>query len=202
VVAAVERAVADAHTFVASGYEAGTGAARPAATPAGRDAVARLHPGDQARRATDATATAAAVRRAGGLVVAAGGCFDVLHTGHVRLLEEARRLGDHLVVCLNADDSVRRLKGPGRPLNVAEDRATVLCSLACVDAVVIFDEDTPCRVLQALRPHLFVKGADYQGADLEEREVLASWGGQVVLLPLVGGRSTTQVISAAAEAAM
>jgi rfaE bifunctional protein nucleotidyltransferase chain/domain len=202
VVAAVEEAVADARTFVASGYEAGTGAAGPAATPTGRDAVARLHPGHQMTAATDAAATAAAVRRAGGLVVAAGGCFDVLHTGHVRLLEKARQLGDHLVVCLNADDSVRRLKGPGRPLNVAEDRATVLGSLACVDAVVVFDEDTPCRVLRALRPHLFVKGADYRGADLEEREVLAQWGGQVVLLPLVGGHSTTQVISAAAEAAM
>jgi D-beta-D-heptose 7-phosphate kinase / D-beta-D-heptose 1-phosphate adenosyltransferase len=97
---------------------------------------------------------------------------------------------------------VRRLKGPGRPLNVAEDRAMVLLSLACVDAVIVFDEDTPCRVLRALRPHLFVKGADYQGVDLEEREVLAEWDGQVVLLPLVGGRSTTQLISAAADAAM
>jgi rfaE bifunctional protein nucleotidyltransferase chain/domain len=151
--------------------------------------------------ATDAAATAAAVRRAGGLVIAAGGCFDVLHTGHVRLLEEARQLGDYLVVCLNGDDSVRRLKGPGRPLNLAEDRATVLRSLASVDAVIVFDEDTPCRVLRTLRPHLFVKGTDYQGVDLEEREVLAEWGGQVVLLPVVGGRSTTRLISAATDAA-
>ena len=170
------------------------------ATPAAHDPVVRLHPVAMAA-ATDAVATAAAVRRAGGLVIAAGGCFDVLHTGHVRLLEEARQLGDHLVVCLNGDDSVRRLKGPGRPLNVAEDRATVLLSLACVDAVIVFDEDTPCGVLRALRPHLFVKGGDYQGVDLEEREVLAKWGGQVVLLPLVGGRSTTRLISAAADAA-
>jgi len=198
-VAAVERAVADARGFVASGDEAAMRGG-DSATPAAHDPVVHLHPVPMAA-ATDAVATAAAVRRAGGLVVAAGGCFDVLHTGHVRLLEEARRLGDHLVVCLNGDDSVRRLKGPGRPLNVAEDRATVLLSLACVDAVIVFDEDTPCRVLRVLRPHLFVKGGDYQGVELEEREVLAKWGGQLVLLPLVGGRSTTRLISAAADAA-
>jgi rfaE bifunctional protein nucleotidyltransferase chain/domain len=198
-VAAVERAVADARAFVSSGNEAAMRGG-DSATPAAHDPVVRLHPVPMAA-ATDAVATAAAVREAGGLVVAAGGCFDVLHTGHVRLLEEARRLGDHLVVCLNDDDSVRRLKGPGRPLNVAEDRATVLLSLACVDAVIVFDEDTPCRVLRVLRPHLFVKGGDYQGVDLEEREVLAKWGGQLVLLPLVGGRSTTRLISAAADAA-
>jgi D-beta-D-heptose 7-phosphate kinase/D-beta-D-heptose 1-phosphate adenosyltransferase len=198
-VAAVERAVADARGFVASGDEAAMRGG-DSATPAAHDPVVHLHPVPMAA-ATDAVATAAAVRGAGGLVVAAGGCFDVLHTGHVRLLEEARRLGDHLVVCLNGDDSVRRLKGPGRPLNVAEDRATVLLSLACVDAVIVFDEDTPCRVLRVLRPHLFVKGGDYQGVELEEREVLAKWGGQLVLLPLVGGRSTTRLISAAADAA-
>jgi D-beta-D-heptose 7-phosphate kinase / D-beta-D-heptose 1-phosphate adenosyltransferase len=198
-VAAVERAVADARAFVASGDEAAMRGG-DSATPAAHDPVVHLHPVPMAA-ATDAVATAAAVRGAGGLVVAAGGCFDVLHTGHVRLLEEARRLGDHLVVCLNGDDSVRRLKGPGRPLNVAEDRATVLLSLACVDAVIVFDEDTPCRVLRVLRPHLFVKGGDYQGVELEEREVLAKWGGQLVLLPLVGGRSTTRLISAAADAA-
>jgi rfaE bifunctional protein nucleotidyltransferase chain/domain len=199
VVTAVERAVADARAFVAGGDEAAMRGSGSAAL-AGHDPVVRLHPVPMAA-ATDTAATAAAVRRAGGLVIAAGGCFDVLHTGHVRLLEEARQLGDYLVVCLNGDDSVRRLKGPGRPLNLAEDRATVLRSLASVDAVIVFDEDTPCRVLRALRPHLFVKGADYRGVDLEEREVLAEWGGQVVLLPLIGGRSTTRLISAAADAA-
>lgn len=137
---------------------------------------------------------------AGGVVVAAGGCFDVLHAGHVRLLEDARRLGDRLVVLVNGDASVRRLKGPGRPLNPLPDRMAVLHGLACVDEVVAFDEDTPSRALRALRPDLFVKGADYEGADLEEREVMAQWGGQVVLVPLVEGRSTTRIIGIAAAA--
>jgi D-beta-D-heptose 7-phosphate kinase / D-beta-D-heptose 1-phosphate adenosyltransferase len=201
VVTAVGRAVADAGAFIASGNEAGA-LARPPASRVGRDPVVRLRPGGPLTAVADAATTAAAVRGAGGVVVAAGGCFDVLHTGHVRLLDEARRLGDHLVVCLNGDDSVRRLKGSGRPLNVADDRATVLRSMACVDAVVVFDEDTPCDVLRVLRPHLFVKGADYQDVDLDERRVLAEWGGEVVLLPLVGGRSTTRLLSAAAHAAM
>ncbi len=148
----------------------------------------------------DAVTTARAVRRAGGVVVGAGGCFDVLHAGHVQLLESARRLGDHLVVCLNGDDSVRRLKGPGRPLNPAEDRMAVLSSLACVDGVVVFDDDTPSRALATFRPHLFVKGADYQGADLDEAEVLAGWGGHVVLLPLMAGHSTTHIIRVARAA--
>src|SRR4029453_17872324 len=97
----------------------------------------------------------------------------------------ARRLGDHLVVCLNSDDSVRRLKGPGRPLNSAPDRAAVLRSLAAVDEVVVFYEDTPAAALAAIRPDLFVKGADYLDADLEERAAMAAWGGQVVVLPMV-----------------
>jgi rfaE bifunctional protein nucleotidyltransferase chain/domain len=148
----------------------------------------------------DAVGSARSVRRAGGVVVAAGGCFDVLHAGHVQLLEGARRLGDHLVVCLNGDDSVRRLKGPGRPLNPIEDRVAVLSSLACVDGVVVFDDDTPSRALAAFRPHLFVKGADYQGADLDEAAVLAGWGGHVVLLPLVADHSTTRIIRVAQAA--
>ena len=133
-------------------------------------------------------------------MVAAGGCFDVLHAGHVQLLEHARSLGDHLVVLVNGDASLRRLKGPGRPLNPVADRVAILRSLACVDDVVAFDEDTPCRALRALRPHLFVKGADYEGTDMEERQVMARWGGQVVLVPLVDGRSTSRLIDSAAAA--
>lgn len=199
---AVEDAVAAAGTYVARGARGLDGTAfddsRP--TPGGhvrRTVVPLTRPGDIAARAVAETA---AVRRAGGVVVAAGGCFDVLHAGHVRLLEQARGLGDHLVVLLNADSSVRRLKGRGRPLNPVDDRAAVLRSLACVDEVVVFDEDTPSEALRALRPHLFVKGADYQGAEIEERQVLAPWGGQVVLIPLVDGRSTTSLIHTAAAA--
>jgi D-beta-D-heptose 7-phosphate kinase / D-beta-D-heptose 1-phosphate adenosyltransferase len=134
-------------------------------------------------------------------VVATGGCFDVLHAGHVRLLEAARRLGDELVVCLNGDLSVRRLKGLHRPINRVEDRAAVLRGLGCVDDVVVFDEDTPCDVLRRIRPALFVKGGDYTDQPLPEREVLAEWGGQVVLLPVVPGRSTTRIMHAAAASA-
>jgi len=101
------------------------------------------------------------------------------------------------VVCLNGDLSVRRRKGRGRPVNRALDRAAVLQALRSVDAVVVFDEDTPCEVLSRLQPDIFVKGADYQGAILPEREVLARWGGRVVLLPVVEGRSTTRIVQAA-----
>jgi D-beta-D-heptose 7-phosphate kinase / D-beta-D-heptose 1-phosphate adenosyltransferase len=150
--------------------------------------------------ADDPLAWAQSLHRAGGRLVAAGGCFDVLHAGHVRLLEAARRLGDGLVVCLNGDLSVRRLKGRHRPVNPVEDRAAVLRGLGCVDAVVTFDEDTPCEVLRRLRPHVFAKGADYAGDDLPERQVLAEWGGELVLLPVVDGRSTTRILRAAATA--
>jgi D-beta-D-heptose 7-phosphate kinase / D-beta-D-heptose 1-phosphate adenosyltransferase len=127
--------------------------------------------------------------------VAAGGCFDLLHAGHVRLLEAARALGDCLVVCLNSDASVRRLKGPGRPVVPEADRAEVLHSLGCVDAVAIFGEDTPAAALERLRPHLFVKGGDYGARDLPEADVLARWGGQAVLVPYLEGRSTTSLLA-------
>jgi rfaE bifunctional protein nucleotidyltransferase chain/domain len=146
----------------------------------------------------DALALAREVRDGGGVVVAAGGCFDVVHAGHVHLLESARRLGDCLVVCLNSDRSVRRLKGPPRPIHPLADRIRVLQGLSCVDAVLAFDGDTPCEALQAIRPHLFVKGADHRDRPLPEREVLAGWDGRVVLLPVLEGRSTTGILRAAA----
>jgi len=149
------------------------------------------HPGLEPIRA------ALDVRARGGVVVAAGGCFDLLHAGHVQLLEAARRLGDHLVVCVNGDASVRRLKGAGRPVNRIEDRCAVLLGLECVDAVLVFDDDTPCDVLRTIQPHLFVKGGDYEDRPLPEREVLQAWGGEVVLLPLLEGRSTTRLLHAA-----
>ena len=124
----------------------------------------------------------ARVREQGGTIVATGGCFDLLHPGHVRTLEAARALCDCLVVCLNSDASVRRLKGPGRPVVGEEDRAAVLRALRCVDEVVIFDEDTP-TLLKHLRPDVWVKGGDYAPEDLPEAEVIARWGGRVALLP-------------------
>ncbi len=143
----------------------------------------------------------ASVSRQGGTVVATGGCFDLLHAGHVASLRAARRLGDCLVVCLNSDDSVRRLKGPSRPLVPAEDRARVLEALACVDAVVVFEEDTPVEVLRRVRPDVWAKGGDYAGADVPEAAVLQEWGGQAVVLPYLQGRSTTQLVDTATERA-
>jgi D-beta-D-heptose 7-phosphate kinase / D-beta-D-heptose 1-phosphate adenosyltransferase len=134
------------------------------------------------------------VRARGGTVVATGGCFDLLHAGHVATLRAARALGDCLIVCLNSDGSVRRLKGPGRPLVRQADRAAVLEALGCVDAVVPFDERTPEAVLRRLRPDVFAKGGDYALADLPEAALLATWGGQAVVLPYLEGRSTTQLM--------
>ena len=100
-------------------------------------------------------------------------------------------------MCVNGDDSVRRLKGPDRPLQSAADRAAVLLALDCVDAVVVFDEDTPVEALERLRPAIFAKGADYAGADLPEARALAQWGGQVVAVPYLQGRSTTRLLQEA-----
>lgn len=138
-----------------------------------------------------------AVKRKGGTVVATGGCFDVLHAGHVRLLEAARRLGDCLIVCVNSDESVSRLKGPDRPLNSLADRVAVLESLSAVDAVVSFDQDTPAILLSELRPDIWAKGGDYEGRYLAEAEVMAEWGGATVVLPYLPGRSTTDLVNRA-----
>ena len=137
------------------------------------------------------------VRAWGGTVVATGGCFDLLHAGHVALLRAARELGDCLIVCLNSDESVRRLKGPSRPLVGQEDRARVLEALEFVDAVHVFGEATPEQALRDLRPDVWAKGGDYTLAELPEAAVLADWGGQAVLLPYLDGRSTTALIGAA-----
>jgi D-beta-D-heptose 7-phosphate kinase / D-beta-D-heptose 1-phosphate adenosyltransferase len=141
-----------------------------------------------------ALALIAGVRARGGTVVATGGCFDLLHAGHVATLRAARALGDCLVVCLNSDGSVRRLKGLERPLVPQADRVAVLEALGCVDAVVPFDERTPEAVLQRLRPDVFAKGGDYALAHLPEAALLATWGGQAVILPYLEGRSTTQLM--------
>lgn len=137
------------------------------------------------------------VRAEGGLVVATGGCFDLLHPGHVALLEQARMIGDCLIVCLNSDESVARLKGPSRPVVSLPDRALVLQALQSVDAVAVFDEDTPLRLLDELRPDIFVKGGDYSNTAIPEAALVRSWGGQVVTVPYLDGRSTTSLITRA-----
>lgn len=135
-------------------------------------------------------------RRAGGRIVATGGCFDLLHRGHVTLLDRARELGDLLVVCLNSDASVRRAKGPGRPMVSERDRARVLASLSSVDAVAIFDDDTPTALLERIRPDVWVKGDDYTSAELPEADTVLRYGGRLALLPLVDGYSTSRLVAA------
>jgi D-beta-D-heptose 7-phosphate kinase / D-beta-D-heptose 1-phosphate adenosyltransferase len=146
---------------------------------------------------TDAFEVADRVRRAGGRLVATGGCFDLLHRGHISLLNQARALGDALVVCLNSDASVRRAKGVGRPLVPQEDRAQVLNALAAVDGVIIFDEKTPTSLLATLQPDIWVKGQDYANRILPEADVVERNGGRVVLLPVVPGYSTTGLVHTA-----
>jgi D-beta-D-heptose 7-phosphate kinase/D-beta-D-heptose 1-phosphate adenosyltransferase len=136
-----------------------------------------------------------AVRARGGTVVATGGCFDVLHAGHLALLERARALGGCLVVLLNSDASTRRLKGDGRPVNPVADRARLLEALRCVDAVVVFEDDDPRATLERLRPDVWVKGGDYRVDDLPETALVRSYGGRVQVLPFVPGRSTTSVLA-------
>lgn len=137
------------------------------------------------------------VRSAGGRVVMAGGCFDLLHAGHVAYLEAARALGDCLIVALNSDHSVRALKGHGRPVVTAEDRARVLQALGCVDAVEIFEESTPQRLLDTLRPDIFAKGGDYHVHAVPEAATVHAYGGEVVVLPTLAGRSSTRLVNAA-----
>ncbi|MDQ2584203.1 D-glycero-beta-D-manno-heptose 1-phosphate adenylyltransferase [Saccharothrix yanglingensis] len=136
-----------------------------------------------------------AVRARGGVVVATGGCFDLLHAGHVRTLRAARSLGDCLVVCLNSDSSVRRLKGPDRPVTLEQDRVEVLRALDCVDDVLVFGEDTPERLLAELRPDVWVKGGDYTADSLPEADLVREWGGRTVVVPYHRGRSTTEMLS-------
>jgi D-beta-D-heptose 7-phosphate kinase / D-beta-D-heptose 1-phosphate adenosyltransferase len=156
---------------------------------------------DGAAAGSDAVALAHDVRARGGTVVATGGCFDLLHAGHVTTLAAARQLGDCLIVCLNSDASVRRLKGRKRPLMPEHDRASLLTALSSVDAVAVFDEDNPAQLLAKLRPHVWAKGGDYHDVRLPEAAVLAEWGGRVVLLPYIQGRSTTKLIEEAATGA-
>jgi D-beta-D-heptose 7-phosphate kinase/D-beta-D-heptose 1-phosphate adenosyltransferase len=184
---AVAGAVVAASAFVAAGGASSIRVGRPTPT--------------RVVDTTRAQDVVARVRAAGGTVVATGGCFDLLHAGHVAVLQQARALGDCLVVCLNSDDSVRRLKGPSRPLQTADDRAAVLLALGCVDAVEVFDDDTPVPTLQRLRPDVFAKGGDYALTAIPEAGALATWGGQAVVLPYLDGTSTTRLIEKAAARA-
>ena len=147
-----------------------------------------LMPRDEVR------AYAAALRAAGQRVVFTNGCFDILHAGHVRYLVAARALGDYLILGLNSDASVRRLKGEMRPVNDEHDRAEVVGALKSVDAVVIFGEDTAEELIAEVRPDVYVKGGDYTRETLPEARIVERCGGEVAFIPLVAGKSTTNII--------
>ena len=146
-------------------------------------------------------AVAAQLKAAGQTVVFTNGCFDILHAGHVRYLAAARDLGDRLIVGLNSDQSVRRLKGPERPINQAEDRAEVMAALAAVDFIVVFDDPTAAGLVAEIKPDIYVKGGDYQTKELPEAAVAASYGGRTVLIPEVPGRSSSRIIGKIKETA-
>jgi rfaE bifunctional protein nucleotidyltransferase chain/domain len=134
------------------------------------------------------------VRQSGGSVVATGGCFDLLHPGHVSLLRTARSLGDALAVCVNTDESIRRRKGARRPVVSLADRVALLSELACVDAVIPFAQDDPAELLDELRPDIWVKGSDYTDAFLPEADAVRRNGGKIVLVPTLPGHSTSGLI--------
>ena len=127
-------------------------------------------------------------------IVFTNGCFDLLHIGHIRYLEEARALGDVLVVGVNSDSSVRKLKGPKRPVLPEEERAEILSGLGCVDYITLFDEIDPLKLITSLHPHVLVKGGDWTKEQIVGREVVERSGGEVVIIPFVKGASTSNLI--------
>ncbi len=133
----------------------------------------------------------------GKCIVSTNGCFDILHVGHVRYLKKARKLGDLLVLGLNSDESVKRLKGPSRPINNENDRAEVIAALECVDYVVIFNEDTPEYLLSLVKPNIHAKGGDYTVETLPEAETIIKNNGKIEFISLVEGKSTTNIINKA-----
>jgi rfaE bifunctional protein nucleotidyltransferase chain/domain len=133
-------------------------------------------------------------KRNGRRVVFTNGCFDLLHPGHIKLLEAARAMGDALVVGLNSDGSVRALKGAGRPVIPEQERAEILANFECVDGVVVFDELTPQKTVAALLPDILVKGGDWPGSQIVGREEVEAAGGKVVLIDVVEGHSTTEIL--------
>jgi D-beta-D-heptose 7-phosphate kinase/D-beta-D-heptose 1-phosphate adenosyltransferase len=142
-------------------------------------------------------ARVAAWRAMGQRIVLTNGCYDLLHLGHINLLERARQQGDRLIVAINSDDSVKGLKGPARPIIAEQERARLLAALSAIDAVVIFDESTPLELICELRPDVLVKGGDYSEETVVGSAQVRSWGGRVCLVPLIEGFSTSKLIAKA-----
>ncbi|GIW23685.1 MAG: glycerol-3-phosphate cytidylyltransferase [Candidatus Sericytochromatia bacterium] len=128
-------------------------------------------------------------------IVFTNGCFDILHTGHINYLARAKELGDILIVAVNSDHSVKRLKGKERPINTLNDRMFLLASLCFIDIVTFFEEDTPTEILKKIKPDIHVKGGDYKIEDLPEKQIIESYGGKIIILPFVQGYSTTNIIT-------
>ena len=128
------------------------------------------------------------------VVVATGGCFDILHAGHVQYLEQAKTYGDVLVLFMNSDSSVRRLKGPKRPIVSEEERAVVAAGLGCIDYVCLFDEDTPENIISEIEPDVWAKGADYEGEDIPEAKIINGYGGKIAYISFVEGCSSTNIV--------
>ncbi len=147
-----------------------------------------------------ASALFSRLRREGRRIVFTNGCFDILHAGHARYLREAAELGDVLAVGVNSDASVRRLKGAGRPVQTARDRAYLLASFSCVSFVVVFSEDTPESLIEEVVPHVLVKGGDWKGKEIVGSGFVRSWGGTVKTIRLLPGRSTTSILRRAGDA--
>ncbi|MAD51687.1 MAG: D-glycero-beta-D-manno-heptose 1-phosphate adenylyltransferase [Candidatus Marinimicrobia bacterium] len=128
-------------------------------------------------------------------VVFTNGCFDILHRGHVEYLEAAKEAGDKLIIGLNSDNSVRKLKGSTRPFQNEQDRRAILTALSCVDAVVVFDEDTPAKLIAELLPDVLIKGGDYDKDEIVGRDTILANGGEIIIIPFVEGVSTSNIIS-------
>ncbi len=134
------------------------------------------------------------LRNSGKTVVCTNGCFDILHTGHVKYLEKTKSFADYLIVLLNSDKSVKSIKGPSRPVNNEKDRAEILSALRCVDYVVLFDEDSPKNLLDEIKPDVYTKGADYTMETLPEADIMRKNGTRVEFIEFVEGKSTTKTI--------
>jgi len=142
----------------------------------------------------EAAALVAGIRARGRTIVFTNGVFDLLHPGHVRYLQQARALGDALIVGVNSDRSVRAIKGPSRPITPEDERAELIAALVCVDAAVIFDEDTPWQLIAALQPDVLVKGADWADDAIVGRDIVEARGGRVVRVPIEAGYATTAIV--------
>ena len=144
---------------------------------------------------SDAVALVARLRAAGRTIVFTNGVFDLIHVGHLRYLQQARALGDALIVGLNSDRSVRAIKGPSRPITPADERAEILAALVCVDGVVVFDDSTPYPIIAALQPDVLVKGADWAADAIVGRDLVEARGGRVVRIPVESGHSTSALVA-------